>query len=92
MQKDRLYFHYNLAGKHTLIESRSPLPVGEHILGCQLSITGRSARISLTVDQESVAESDLPMAFPAGFGLLSTQCGMNQPSPVSPRSMSPVNR
>ncbi len=89
VQKDRLYFHYNLAGKHTLIESRSPLPVGEHILGCQLSITGRSARISLTVDQESVAESDLPMAFPAGFGLLSTQCGMNQPSPVSPRYEAP---
>ena len=31
----------------------------------------------------------LPMGFPAGFGLLSSQCGMNDPSPVSPEYEAP---
>ena len=29
------------------------------------------------------------MGFPAGFGLLSSQCGMNYPSPVSPDYRAP---
>lgn len=31
----------------------------------------------------------VPTAFPAGFGLLSSQCGMNAPSPVSDRYEAP---
>jgi hypothetical protein len=29
------------------------------------------------------------MAFPAGFGVMSTQCGLNSPSPVSARYDAP---
>jgi hypothetical protein len=37
----------------------------------------------LSANGEVLGKADLPMGFPAGFGLLSSQCGMNFPSPVS---------
>lgn len=89
VQGNRLCFHYNLAGRHTQLESDGPLPAGSHVLGAALRITGERVELELTVDATVVAHAPLPMAFPAGFGLLSTQCGMNQPSPVSPRYEAP---
>jgi arylsulfatase len=89
VQGNRLCFHYNLAGKHTELLSDASLPLGPVVLGCALTMSGTKARLALSVDGAEVAGSVLPMAFPAGFGLLSTQCGMNQPSPVSPRYEAP---
>lgn len=89
VQDNRLWFDYNLAGRHTLLQSGEPLPAGAHRLGCALELAGGRARLRLLVDDACVGETDLPMAFPAGFGLLSTQCGMNMPSPVSARYEAP---
>jgi arylsulfatase A-like enzyme len=83
VQGNRLCFDYNLAGRHTMVVADAPLPVGKHVLGCSISTAGDHVTAELTVDQQPVASAMLPMAFPAGFGLLSTQCGMNSPSPVS---------
>ncbi|WP_406858030.1 arylsulfatase [Alsobacter sp. KACC 23698] len=90
VQEGRLWFDYNLAGRHT--ELSAPLPplgrVGS--LGCALLLheEGRT-ELRLMVDGRDVASAPLPMAFPAGFGLMSSQCGMNEPSPVSPRYSAP---
>ena len=46
-------------------------------------------RLDLCADGEPVGGGGLPMGFPAGFGLLSSQCGMNDPSPVSPAYRAP---
>jgi arylsulfatase A-like enzyme len=89
VQDNRLCFDYNLAGRHTLVMADAPLPTGAHALGCSLVIEGDQVRAELTLDDALLAAAALPMAFPAGFGLLSTQCGMNSPSPVSPRYEAP---
>jgi arylsulfatase len=83
IQDNRLCFDYNLAGRHTMVVSDSVLPTGTHVLGCTITVDGTKVRAELTLDENPVASALLPMAFPAGFGLLSTQCGMNMPSPVS---------
>ena len=77
----RLCFDYNLAGRHTLLRSQ-PLPKGVTRLAGELSTEG-DPRFALSADGTILATAPLPMAFPAGFGLLSSQCGMNDPSPVS---------
>lgn len=89
VQDGRLVLDYNLAGRHTIVASRSLLPTGEHVLGCAISVDATGARAQLTLDGGSLGEDALPMAFPAGFGVLSTQCGVNSPSPVSARYESP---
>jgi arylsulfatase A-like enzyme len=89
VQHNHLCFDYNLAGRHTILQSPHPLPVGAHVLACALEATPGPVRLHLFVDDTCVASTELPMAFPAGFGLLSTQCGMNTPSPVSARYEAP---
>jgi arylsulfatase len=83
IQDNRLCFDYNLAGRHTIVVSDSVLPTGPHVLGCTITVDGTKVHAELTLDENPVASALLPMTFPAGFGLLSTQCGMNMPSPVS---------
>lgn len=89
VQDNRLLFHYNLAGRHTVVSTDGDLPMGEHVLGCTLQMRAGEAVLELTMDDQVLSSAHLPMAFPAGFGLLSTQCGMNEPSPVSPRYGAP---
>lgn len=90
VQGNRLCFDYNLAGRHTLVTAPSPLPTGAHVLGCALALDAAGgARARLTLDGRALCDVALPMAFPAGFGLLSTQCGLNSPSPVSGRFEAP---
>ena len=80
-QGGRLCFDYNLAGRHTML--RSPeLRRGVRGLPSRWC-SGSGARFTLKDDGVSLAPVDLPVGFPAGFGLLSSQCGMNYPSPVS---------
>lgn len=89
VQQGRLCFDYNLAGRHTVLEAAEPLAPGAHVLACDVRAEGGRVTAALLVDGREVAQAPLPMAFPAGFGLLSSQCGMNQPSPVSPRYQAP---
>jgi arylsulfatase len=88
VQQNRLWFDYNLAGRHTMVVSESDLPTGAHELGCML-LMGDTVELRLTLDGSVIGSAQVPMAFPAGFGLLSTQCGLNSPSPVSTRYEAP---
>ena len=89
VQDERLCFDYNLAGRHTVVVSETTLPVGEHVLGCEVGVVPGGAHAQLTIDGRVIASASLPMPFPAGFGVMSTQCGFNSPSPVSARYESP---
>ena len=80
VQDGRLCFDYNLAGRHSVVRSPA-LPNGARRLAVELEL--RPARAQLTADGGLLCTAGLPAAFPAGFGLLSSQCGMNYPSPVS---------
>lgn len=86
---DSLVFDYNLAGRHTVVVSKSGLPTGRHVFGCALKVEGPSVTLDLTVDGATVASASLPQTFPAGFGVLPSQCGLNTPSPVSARYEAP---
>jgi arylsulfatase len=88
VQDNRLWCDYNLAGRHTMITSQYELPTGAQELGCML-VMGDTVEIRLTLDGSVIGSAKVPMAFPAGFGLLSTQCGLNSPSPVSARYEAP---
>jgi arylsulfatase len=83
VQGNRLIFDYNLAGRHTLVQSDIELPLGRHMLGCSLIVEGTSAYVRLFCDNRELARQPVPQAFPAGFGVMPTQCGINSPSPVS---------
>jgi arylsulfatase len=89
VQDNRLWFDYNLAGRHTEISSPHEIPIGTHVLGCALTLAADQAQLHLTLDGASIGMSPLPMAFPAGFGVMSSQCGLNSPSPVSARYAAP---
>ena len=89
VQENRLVFDYNLAGRHTIVSSEEELPPGAHELACALEFDGTEARLALLVDGREIAAQPLPQAFPAGFGVMSTQCGLNSPSPVSARYEAP---
>jgi len=89
VKDNHLCFDYNLAGRHTMLQSKGALPLGVHVLGCSLEIAPDTVTLRLLLDAQCVASTSLPMAFPAGFGLLSTQCGMNTPSPVSAQYEAP---
>lgn len=83
VKEGRLCFDYNLAGRHTLVRSREGLVAGLTRLGGAVAVGDRTARLTLTGDGAELGAAELSMGFPAGFGLLSSQCGMNYPSPVS---------
>lgn len=89
VQGNRLWFDYNLAGHHTIVSSEPDLPVGAHTLGCVLMMRAGGVDLRLTLDGRPLKTTALPMAFPAGFGVMSTQCGLNSPSPVSARYEAP---
>lgn len=83
LKEGRLCFDYNLAGRHTLVRSRDALAAGLTRLGGAVAVGEGRAELMLAGDGTEIGAAELPMGFPAGFGLLSSQCGMNYPSPVS---------
>ena len=83
VQANRLVFDYNLAGRHTVVTADAELPLGQHLLVCAVSAEGKEVRARLLVDDVEVGSGRLARLFPAGFGVMSTQCGCNSPSPVS---------
>ena len=89
VQGRRLCFDYNLAGRHTELASPDALPAGVHVLGCDVVVAAGGTEVRLTVDGTIAANCTLPMPFPAGFGVMSSQCGLNSPSPVCVRYAAP---
>lgn len=85
----RLWFDYNLAGRRTLLSTEFP-SMDIRMAGCAIEGAPQDkATLHLLIDGEKVETAELPMLFPAGFGLLSSQCGMNAPSPVSSHYTAP---
>jgi len=82
-------FEYNLAGRRTTVETKAGVPSGAHEFGCALTLDGKAAALDLTIDGRVAISARLPQAYPAGFGVLPSQCGLNTPSPVSPRYEAP---
>jgi arylsulfatase len=82
LKDGRLAFDYNLAGRHTVVRSE-PVAAGVARLLAEVLLGDGPPRVELGADGEAIGGGELPMGFPAGFGLLSSQCGMNYPSPVS---------
>lgn len=89
LKDGRLCFDYNLAGRHSILRSRDPLAGGLTRLAGTLVLDAGRARVELSGDGTPLGAADLPMGFPGGFGLLSAQCGMNYPSPVSEEYAAP---
>ena len=89
VQGNRLRFDYNLAGRHTELASSHGVPAGATTLGCEVNVETDGARLQLTINGMPAGSTLLPMAFPAGFGVMSSQCGLNSPSPVSGRYAAP---
>ncbi len=50
VQDDRLVFDYNAFGDHTVIESETPLPAGQSVLGVRFRRTGDGATATIVVD------------------------------------------
>jgi hypothetical protein len=76
-------FDYKLAGRQTILRVDPALPRGEHELGCTVLVGADAVVARLLLDREEIAAEPLPQSLPAGFGVMSTQCGLNSPSPVS---------
>lgn len=89
VQAGRLVFDYNLAGRHSIVESRQQLAPGAHRLGIDVDSTRAGGTARLLVDGAAAGELELPRAIPGGIGTLSVQCGHNEPSPVSARYAAP---
>lgn len=89
VQGRKLVLDYNLAGRHIVVESGPVLQVGPARLGLEVLHEQGTYAARLTVDGEEVAYAMLPGPMPGGLGCLSTQCGHNSPSAVSPRYLTP---
>lgn len=83
LQDGRLVFDLNLGGRHTVVESPTPVPPEAASVGMRLAPDDGRARVTFLVDGTWVGEATVPGTMPAGLGCLSTQCGHNAPSPVS---------
>ncbi|MGH3503762.1 MAG: arylsulfatase [Nocardioidaceae bacterium] len=75
---------FNFAGKHYVLHGESRNLAGSKRLELALSHEQRYAAVDLLVDGTVVGTERLPRSFPGGFGVFTTQCGFNSPSPVSP--------
>jgi arylsulfatase len=89
LKDGRLCFDYNLAGRPTVLRSPEPVPLGATCLGAEVLLGAEGPDLELSGDGSLLERCGLPMLFPAGFGLLSSQCGMNYPSPVSAEYAAP---
>ncbi len=72
-----------LAGRQTFLRAAPALPLGEHELGSIVLVGADAVVARVLLDGEEIAAEPLPQSFPAGFGVMSTQCVLNSPSPVS---------
>jgi len=89
VQQNRLVFDYNMAGRHVVVETEPTVPVGASQLQLEVLRAGASYAARLSMNGKLAAHASLPGPMPGGLGCLSTQCGHNTPSPVSPRYQTP---
>lgn len=89
IQNGHLVFDYNLAGKHTVVESKEPIAPGAAEIAVSMLLEGGETRCVLSVDGQEYANEQLPRSFPTGFSAFSAQVGYNSPSPVSKRYKAP---
>jgi len=89
IQRGRLVFDYNMAGRHTVVETEDAVPVGSSTLGVEIIPDGGGYVARLLVNGSVAAASPVPGPMPGGLGCLSTQCGHNSPSAVSSRYVTP---
>ena len=83
VKDNRLVFDLNLAGRHTILESKAPVPAGRCTLGLVMRKTGeRQAHGTLLIDGEAAGESRFE-TFANRFGTNALQCGRNSPIAVS---------
>jgi arylsulfatase len=81
----RLVFALNRAGDPAAVTSDSPVPAGEHTLGCVYSPGRGSPEITLLCDDDAIGRAALPFAFPVVWqhGGTSLQLGEDRGLPVS---------
>jgi arylsulfatase len=97
VQDDALVLDFNLAGDHTIVTTPEGLPTGPVTLELLITRaddappgpTEAAARATLTANGQTLAVAALPQLVPRGMGTLSTQCGLNSPSPISARYRAP---
>ena len=84
VQDNRLLFDYNLAGRHEVLSSDISDAVGECVLEAVIELGEAGVEAALVCNGERLATRALPSLMPGGLGCLTTQCGHNAPSVVSP--------
>ena len=93
VQAGRLWCDYNQAGRHTLVHGDLPadLDAGSTVLELELRQGTRdgSPQLVLRAAGAELATQAVEGLVPSGLGQLVTQCGHNDPSPVSSRYASP---
>jgi arylsulfatase A-like enzyme len=89
IQQGKLVLDYNMGGRHTVIETEQAVPVGASTLGVEVVPDDDGFVARLLVNGGVAAMGAVPGPMPGGLGCLSTQCGHNSPSAVSPRYAAP---
>jgi len=89
VKDNRLVFDYNLAGRRTVLTSPPVLPIGRAVLELLVEERDGSPTAMLLADGVAIVAGAIPALLPGGMGCLSTQCGHNSPSAVSPDYNSP---
>lgn len=89
IQNNKLVLDYNAFGDHTILESPSDIPSGEHELRVLLRRTeGMAGTIALQVDGTSVAEASVPL-YMRMMSSVGPSVGYDHGSPVSERYSAP---
>ncbi|TCO50308.1 arylsulfatase [Kribbella antiqua] len=81
----QLVFDHNYLGRHTVVRSESPIPVGTTELAVNVEQTGdRTASVQLLVGAQEVASTKLDAVLPHFHGWEGLDIGQDGASPVSP--------
>lgn len=89
IQNNKLVLDYNAFGDHTILESPSDVPVGDHELRVVLRRTeGMAGNIALQIDGTSVAEASVPL-YMRMMSSVGPSVGYDHGSPVSQRYAAP---
>ncbi len=82
IQREKLFFDYNIFGDHHVIESTNAVPVGDSVVGVQFRRGRSDASATLTIDAEPVGTGDFPflMRIISSIGM---SIGSDHGSPVS---------
>lgn len=89
VRASELHADFNFAGDHYAVRSGVTRLEASKKLELLVTHRERDATAQVLVDAVVVGEELLPRSFPGGFGIFTTQCGFNSPSPVSPSYSSP---